>query len=83
MEFTFKVDRPENLETVFSKAKSDAEKHNISWSGDIQRGKAEGSGFEGSYVVDSDGITICIIKKPAFVSKAKIEKEVRRYLMQA
>ena len=77
-----KVPRPKDLQSVFTKAKSDAEKNNISWSGDINQGSGSGFGFEGDYVVDENFITVRVLKKPFWATNARIEKEVKSYLSQ-
>lgn len=79
---TIKVPRPADLQAVFTKAKTDAEKNNISWVGDLNRGKGSGFGFEGDYSVDENFITVRVLKKPFLVSNARIEKEVKKYLSQ-
>ena len=81
MPITIKIPKPKNMQALFSKARIDAKKHNISWTGDIQQGHGAGFGFEGSYVVDGDYITICVLKKPPLVSKALIERKVKEYLL--
>ena len=80
MSLTIKVAKPKNMQVLFSKAKNDAKKHNISWAGDIQQGHGTGFGFEASYTVDTDYITICVLKKPPLVSKALIERKIKEYL---
>ena len=80
MSLTIKLPSPKNLSALFLKAKSDAEKHNITWAGDTKQGHGKGFGFEGSYTVDTDCITISVLMKPPFLSKARIEKEVMKYL---
>ncbi|MCL2355969.1 MAG: hypothetical protein FWC70_02260 [Defluviitaleaceae bacterium] len=79
---TIKVSKPKNTQALLEKAKSDAEKYGISYSGDITGGRASGMGFEGSYTVDENFIIIEVLKKPIFVSGARIEKEVSRYISQ-
>ena len=70
---TIKIAKPKNISALFSRATSDADMHGIVWAGDIQQGHGSGRGFEGSYSVDADYITICVLKKPAFVTKSRIE----------
>lgn len=82
MEFSFKVEKPANLQELFERAKCDAKEHNITWSGDIKQGQGSGFCFEGSYSVGIDFITITVLKKPLLVSKSKIERAVREYLSQ-
>ena len=77
---TIKVSRPSNIEAVFARAKSDAEKHGITWSGDINQGQGSGFGFEGMYRVDTDNITITILKRPLFATKSRIKREIERYV---
>jgi hypothetical protein len=74
-----KVEKPPDLQAVVVKARDDAEKYNIVYEGDSNSGYCSGHGFEGTYVVDRDYIVIAVKKKPAFVTKARVEKEVRKY----
>jgi hypothetical protein len=74
--------RPKDLQALFARATSDAEKHEISWSGDIHQGHGAHMGFEGSYVVCENYITISVTKKPLWASKSLVEKEVAKYLSQ-
>jgi len=75
-----KIPKPNDLQALLARAKADADKHSISYEGDIVSGKASGMGFAGSYTVDSDFIIIHVKKRPLFVSDAKIETEVKRYI---
>jgi len=79
---TIKVPKPQDLQAVLAKAKRDIETHDISWVGDSQQGQCSSRGFEGSYVVDADYITVTLTKKPLWVTKARIEQEVKKYLAQ-
>ena len=81
MEFSFKVRKPTNLQELFERAKSDAKEHNITWNGDIKHGHGSGFGFEGSYSVDIHFITITVFKKPLLISKTKVEREVKKYIL--
>ena len=74
-----KIPKPKNVHSLFSTVKKDAEEKNISWTGDIHSGHGESRGFECSYVVDGDYVTITVTKKPPWVTKAKIEKEIKKY----
>jgi hypothetical protein len=49
--------------------------------GDNNRGRCSGYSFEGTYAVGTDYITIDVRKKPIFISKARVEKEIRKYLL--
>ena len=80
MSFTIKIEKPKGLQAVISTAQKDAQKYNIVYEDDSNSGYCSGYGFEGNYVVDRDYIIICVKKKPAFVTKARIEKEVRKYI---
>ena len=77
-----KVPKPKDLQALLDRAKSDADKHGILYEGDITAGHGSGMGFEGRYVIDADFIIIHVLKKPMFVSKAKIETEVKKYISQ-
>jgi len=82
MSFTIKIEKPKDLQTVISRAKNDAQKYNIFYEGGNNSGRCSGYNFEGTYVVDGDFIIIEIKKKPVFVTKAIVEKEIRKYLSQ-
>lgn len=75
-----KVDKPRDIHALYQKAKDDAAKHGIIWSGDIRQGQGSGFGFEGRYIVDEHSITIFVQKKPLLVSKSRIEREVKNYV---
>jgi len=79
---TIQVPRPQNLQALYDRAKSDAQKHDIKWSGDMQQGHGSGFGFEGKYVVDESYITVTVVKRPLLVSKTRVQNEVRRYIAQ-
>ena len=79
---TIKVSKPQDLQALFSKAQRDAKEHGITWVGDIHSGHGSGRGFEGSYAVDTDYITICVNKKPRMVTKSRIEKAITSYISQ-
>ena len=80
MAFTIKIEKPKNLQAVLLRAKNDAKKHNIFYEGDTKNGHGYGYGFDATYAVNTDFITIDVEKKPWFVSKARVEKEIRKYL---
>jgi len=77
---TIKIPIPQNLESLYTRAATDAKTHNIQWTGDLHQGYGSGFGFEGKYVVDENFITITVLKKPLFATKTRIENEVRRYV---
>ena len=78
-----RIEKPADLQALYERAVSDAEKHNITWSGDINQGHGSYRGFEGRYVVDANFITIHVLKKPTLITKSRIEKAVRNYLSQS
>ena len=80
---TIKFAKPKDLSALFSRATKDADEHGITWAGDMNQGSGSGRGFEGSYSVDAEYITICVLKKPVFVTKSKIEKAIKQYLSQS
>ena len=80
---TVKVRKPQDLQALYTRAISDAAKQGISWSGDMRQGRGSGFGFEGSYIVDAEFITITVLKKPLLISKSRIEKEVMEYVNKA
>jgi len=79
---TIQVNRPKDLQALYTRAKGDAEKHGIKWEGDLQQGHGEGFGFEGRYNVGVDCITVTVLKKPLLVSKTRIQNEVKKYVAQ-
>jgi len=79
---TIKVNKPQDINALFLKAKEDAAKHNITWTGDIQQGHGSGFGFEGRYAVDESHITVTVLKRPLFASKSRIEREIKNYVTQ-
>ena len=82
MSFTIKIEKPNDLQAVISRARNDTQKYNILYEGDNNRGSCSSHNFEGTYVVDGDFITIDVQKKPAYITKSRIEKEIRKYLSQ-
>ena len=78
MAFSFKIDKPMNLDKTLAKVKREIEKHKGSFSGDEKRGSLSSSGVEGFYVVTDDAVEITITKKPPIASKAYVEKEIRK-----
>jgi len=79
---TIKVPKPQNLQDVLAKAKSDVAAHDISWVGDERQGKCSSRGFEGNYVVDEKYIIVTVTKKPLWVTDSRIQREVKKYLSQ-
>lgn len=76
---TLKIKRPKDLPSAFSKAKADAVKHKITFTGDENRGSGSGFGFAGSYRVYGDFIEITVTKKPPLISKGLITKKIEEY----
>ena len=81
MLFTINVEKPKDLHAIFARAKNDANEQNILYEGDSHSGHFSGYGFEGTYAVDIDYITFAVSKKPWFVTKARFEKEIGKYLL--
>jgi len=79
---TIKINKPQDINALFLKAKEDAIKHNITWTGDLHSGHGSGFGFEGKYVVDENHITITVLKRPLLATKSRIEREVKNYVTQ-
>ena len=77
---TIKLSRPKDIKALFQNATGDADRHGITWSGDTRQGYATGRNFEGRYTVDADNITIEVLKKPAYITKKRIEKAIRDYI---
>lgn len=77
---TVRVSKPKDVHALFNKAKSDAEKHGISWAGDITKGYGTHRGFEAEYLVDEDSITVNISKKPIWATRTMIEREISKYI---
>ena len=82
MSFSFQIEKPKNVTQVFSKLKSEAAKHNISFSGDETGGRGSGYGFDGEYAVRQDCIEVTVHKKPFLISEAKIKQTAREFLAQ-
>ena len=80
---TVTVNKPNDLQALYDKAKNDAERHNIIWTGDMQKGHGSGFGFEGKYVVGIDAITVTVLKKPLIATKSRVENAVRNYINPA
>ncbi|MFP3153600.1 hypothetical protein LQZ18_04075 [Lachnospiraceae bacterium ZAX-1] len=76
----FKAAKPIDLQKLLERGKTDAEKYSICFEGDLTQGKGAGYHFAGGYVVGADYITVRILKKPPFVSRARIEKGIRNYM---
>ena len=76
------VNKPQDLQALYKKAKNDATKHNIAWTGDMQQGYGSGFGFEGKYVVGADIITVTVLRKPMLASKSRIQNEIKKYVAQ-
>ena len=77
---TVKVNKPKDMEAFFLKAKKDAGGTGITWSGDITKGQIVGRGIKGNYVVDTEHIIVHVTKKPPFLTKVRIEKEIVKYI---
>jgi hypothetical protein len=77
---TIKVEKPENLRAVVARLKNDAKRYNVFFEGGNYSGRGSGYGFDGTYVVDGNFITIDVRKKPVFITKTRVEKEIRKYL---
>ena len=82
MAFSFKVDKPKDLQSTLSKLKSEAAKHHVHIEGDDRGGRGSGYSFSGSYAVHADCIIVNVNKKPFLVPNSLIEKKVRAYLSQ-
>jgi len=77
---TIKFDRPHDIQALFERATSDANKNGIKWAGDTRSGQASGRGFEGTYSVDEEFITIRLNKKPALITKSRVERAIKNYI---
>ena len=80
---TVTVERPKDIEALYTRTKNDAAQHNITWTGDMQKGHGSGFGFKGKYVVGADTITVTVLKKPLFATKSRVENAIRGYITQA
>jgi hypothetical protein len=76
---TVRIKKPKNLHSAFSRARADAVKHKIAFKGDERSGSGSGYGFAGSYRVYSDFIEIVVEKKPVFVTRERIKREIVKY----
>ena len=74
-----KIKKPLNFHAILEKMKLDADKNKIKWTGNTQHGHVTNQVFEARYETDEQYIIIEIIKKPPFVSLAKIEREIQRF----
>jgi len=58
----------------------EAKKHNIAYEKNDQSGYGSGHGFEASYKIEANDIVLIIHKKPFYVTKARVIKEVNDYV---
>ena len=69
---------PESAEVIVEKLQKLAVKHDIEFSGDVQRGRARGKGFHVEYQVDGANCTLTVTKKPLLVPWSLVESQLRK-----
>ena len=72
--------RPQDIDALYARATRDADTHGIIWQGDTNSGSGSGFGFDASYEVCEDYITITIKKRPLLASKGRIQDAVNKYV---
>jgi len=77
-----KIELSKELEQKIPFLEGEAKKHNITFHRAGGNGWGFGHGFEASYTVRADDILLTIHKKPLFVSKARVVKEVEDYVRE-
>ena len=68
-----------NIKELFAKAKRDAEKYDIPFTGDENGGSGEKYGVKGYFTIKNDHLIITVEEKPWILSEARIRKEVLNY----
>ena len=76
--FSFKIDKPDDIKSTFSKLKEELAPMGGKVEGDEKKGFIAVLGAEGGYEVAEDYILITITKKPSILLPNRlIEKEIR------
>ena len=81
MAFTFRVDKPKDLESTLFKIKEIVKKNKGNFEGNIHYGKIALNGVEGAYLVRADCIEITSTKSPN-IFNSFIEKGIRNIFHQ-
>lgn len=69
---------PESPEVIVEKLKKLAVKHNVEFSGDVERGYARGKGFHVEYKVSGVNCTLTVTKKPLLVPWSLVESQLHK-----
>ena len=78
MLFSFKIDKPVNMEVAFGKVKEELGSLGGRLDGDEEKGFISVLGTEGTYAVHVDCIEIVVLKKMSpLIPNRMIEKEIR------
>ena len=80
MPITITLSKPKDFQKTLLLLKDDAQKYNVSFNGKEHNGFASGYGFEASYIVLADKISITVHKKPLIVSASTVVKEITNYV---
>jgi len=65
-------------EVILEKLETLAVKHNIEFSGSVEKGYARGKGFHVEYVVVGTRCTLTVTKKPLLVPWALVEAQLHK-----
>ena len=78
MPFTFKLDKPRDMQATFERLKARLATTGGLLTGNEEEGFISVEGVEGRYVVEENAIKVTITKKPvAIIPNRLIEKEIR------
>lgn len=73
---------PISADVIVDKLKELAVKHNIEFSGDVDKGYAKGKGFHVEYVVKGTSCTLTVTKKPLLVPWSLVEAQLHKLFNQ-
>ena len=76
MKKSIKVKIADHPDKLITKAKLAAEKHGLRFTGDTEKGLIKGFGIEAHYLLQEDVLTVNILRKPLFLSWAKVEQKI-------
>ena len=79
MSKTFTIEAHEPIETLLERARSTAEKHNATFTGDTTKGDFAGSGVKGTYETNGSTIHITITDKPFMAPMSMVESKIREF----
>lgn len=69
---------PVAADVILEKLQELSVKHNIEFSGDVEKGYAKGKGFHVEYVVRGTSCTLTVTKKPLLVPWALVEAQLHK-----